>query len=113
MRTIAQDVRRQIVVQDEQMGNFRILFHGQFAKVPSPEGAAGGEVPYEGFYASRLLTASSADAAIVRGRELIREELDATLLHGRQGELLSLDAEEVEVVGNWDDGVPNRGFTFY
>ena len=96
------------------MDKFRILFHGQFAKSHAQnEGRPFDDDPYEGFYASRLVAASSPDAAIIRGRELIREELDATLLRGRQGDLISLDVEELETVGSADDGLPNRGFTFY
>lgn len=96
------------------MGNFRILFHGEFAKAPAlDDDSSANNRAYEGFYASRLLTASSPDAAIVLGRELIRAELDATLLRNRQGDLISLDVEELEPVGSSDDGLPNKGFTFY
>jgi hypothetical protein len=96
------------------MDKFRILFHGQFANAQTPaEGFPVEDGPYEGFYASRLVAASSAGAAIIRGRELIREELDSTLLRGRQGDLLSVDVEECEAVGGTTDGLPNKGFTFY
>jgi len=95
------------------MSRFRVLFHGQFAKMhASDDGFMGMDRPYEGFYASRLLTAASRDAAIILGRELIREELDATVLRGRQGDLVALDAEEVEAVESPDVMVPDKGFTF-
>ncbi|HYE28177.1 MAG TPA: hypothetical protein VEA61_08080 [Allosphingosinicella sp.] len=96
------------------MDKFRILFHGQFAKPQAQaEGIPGDDGLYEGFYAARVLAAASPEAAITRGRELIREELDATLLRGRQGDLISLDVEELEAVGSSDDRLPNKGFTFY
>lgn len=95
-------------------GQVCILFHGEFAKPQAPnEGSSGDDRPYEGFYASRLVAASSPDDAVVRGRELIREELDTTLLHGRPADLISLDVEELEVAASRDDGLPNKGFTFY
>lgn len=90
------------------------MFHGELAKPRARDEAfsVDGD-PYEGFYASRVLTAQSSDAAVTRARELIREELDATLLRGRQGDLISLEVEEIDLVDGSDDGQPNKGFTFY
>lgn len=85
---------------------YQILFHGQFAE--------GGGVSCEGFYTARIIGGSDLPSAAARGKELIRAELDDTLLNGRPADLLNIDIEEWEEIEMQSHHKDNRkGFTFY
>jgi hypothetical protein len=99
------------------MRTFRILFHGRFAEADDRFAAAvneGATPRCGGFYASRTIPAADLLSAIARGKELIRLELDDSLLHHDQRILAVLEAEEWEAVDSDDGFEPiNHGFTFY
>lgn len=91
---------------------FQILFHGRFAARRA--GKLDHGLPYEGFYTSRIIDSFDLDDAVTRGRELIRKELDATLLSGRQDALAVLEVEECRKIDvDQVDMINRKGFTFY
>jgi hypothetical protein len=92
------------------MSAFKILCHGTFA--PADSGTAA-KLPL-GFYTSRVVVASDREAALVRVNELIRSELEETLLKDSPTTLVSLEAEEIQEIELEEGTVLNRrGFTFY
>ena len=95
------------------MQGIQILFHGRFAHTVA--GEPGNRIPYRSIrIQSRIINSPDIESAITRGRELIREELDTTLLSGCQEALASLDADECMIVEIDEATVLNRkGFTFY
>ena len=90
---------------------FQILFHGTLAGDVAEETGAR---RLEGFYTSRAIVSAGRDAAITRGKELIRQELEETILSGRPEVLALLEVEEVQEIQVDETVVLNRrGFTFY
>ena len=93
------------------MRGFQILFHGTFSP-DDPVG--GGERRVEGFYTSRIILAPDEGAAVERGKELVRSELEETILRGKPQALSLLEAEETQPI-QLDETtiIHRRGFTFY
>ena len=93
------------------MNGFRILCHGTFASADSETAAV--KLP-SGFYTSRVIVASDREAALVRAKELIRAELQETLLKDSPTTLVSIEPQEIQEIELEARTVFNRrGFTFY
>jgi hypothetical protein len=93
------------------MRGFQILFHGTFS-TDDPVGR--GDRRFGGLYTSRIILAPDEDAAVLRGKELVRSELEETILRGKPQALSLLEAEEIQTIRVDETTIINRrGFTFY
>jgi hypothetical protein len=95
---------------------FEILFHGSFFEM-AQDGAKNStlkDFEHSGFYTSRVIDSSSSDAAITRGKELIRRELDQAILDDRERLFVDLEVEESKEIAFTEGIQINRtGFTLY